>query len=171
MIYAIEYEKDDFWQQNTSRSFFCILLIIYKIHALIIFMRFEKIPYYLRQSVDEIVADARKKSPYITQKIELWRAQARATATWCQIIDHNNYSEYFYELNKFEILEPKVIKCMDQRSAHQNGILALKKMGNWSSRISLTPDSKKWKNQLKHRKNIDRKSHPTSTIQIQEVNF
>lgn len=133
-------------------------------------MRFEKIPYYLRQSVDEIVADARKKITvhYTENRIMAGTSQSR-TATWCQIIDHNNYSEYFYEPNKFEILEPKVIKCMDQRSAHQNGILALKK---WETEVRefLSRPIRKMEEPTKtSKKNIDRKSHPTSTIQIQEV--
>lgn len=94
-------------------------------------MRFEKIPYYLRHSIDAIVAHARKNITvhYTENSIMAGTSQSRS-AIGCQIIDHNDYSEYFYEPNKFEILEPKVIKCMDQRSAHQNGILALKRWEN-----------------------------------------
>ncbi len=124
-------KKRIFCNENNSRVSSCNLLIIYKIHALILFMRFEKIPYYLRQSIDAIVSHARKNITvhYTENNIMAGTSQSRA-AIGCQIIDHNNYSEYFYEPNKFEILEPKVIKCMDQRSAHQNGILALKRWEN-----------------------------------------
>lgn len=48
-------------------------------------------------------------------------------STCCQITDHNDYSQYFFEPIKFEIPEAKVIKCMDQRSAHQNGVIAIKR--------------------------------------------
>lgn len=45
-------------------------------------MRFEKIPYYLRHSVDEIVADARKKITvhYTENRIMAGTSQSR-TAT------------------------------------------------------------------------------------------
>lgn len=58
---------------------------------------------------------------------------------------------------------------MDQRSAHQNGILALKK---WETEVRefLSRPIRKMEEPTKtSKKNIDRKSHPTSTIQIQEV--
>jgi len=81
-------------------------------------MRFEKIPYYLRHSIENIIADARKN---ITVHYTEHRGHAGSRfSTGCQIIDHNDYSVYFYEASKFEIIEPKVIKCIDQRSAHQN---------------------------------------------------
>ncbi len=99
-------KKNIFGNWNNLGVSSCILLIIYKIHALIIFMRFEKIPYYLRHSIDTIVSDARKKITvhYTENRIMAGTSQSRA-ATGCQIIDHNDYGEYFYEPNKFEILE------------------------------------------------------------------
>lgn len=86
-------------------------------------MRFEKAPYYLKQSIDTIIAESRKN---ITVHYGELHGNSRF-ATECQIVDHNDYSHYFYEPNKFEIIEPRVIRCIDQRSAHQNGIIALKK--------------------------------------------
>ena len=93
-------------------------------------MRFEKIPYYLKNSIEIIISDARRN---ITVHYTEHKGHAGSRfATGCQIIDHNDYSMYFYEPTKFEIIEPKVIKCMDQRSAHQNGVIALKK---WEAEI------------------------------------
>ncbi len=91
-------------------------------------MRFQKIPYYLRKSIDEIVQDARQNITihYVTSR---WHGgqNVNKVSTCCQITDHNDYSQYFFEPIKFEIPEAKVIKCMDQRSAHQNGVIAIKR--------------------------------------------
>lgn len=95
-------------------------------------MRFQKTPFYLKQSIDTIIHDARKKITvhYTNQRTGDNSLQDNRSKIGCQIIDHNNYGEYFYEPSKFENWEPRVIKCMDQRSAHQNGILALKRWEN-----------------------------------------
>ncbi len=58
---------------------------------------------------------------------------------------------------------------MDQRSAHQNGILALKK---WETEVRefLSRPIRKMEEPTKTQKKIvERKSHPTSSIQIREV--
>ncbi len=91
-------------------------------------MRFQKIPYYLRKSIDEIIQDARQNITihYITSRGHGGQ-NINKVATCCQITDHNDYAQYFFEPIKFEIPEPKVIKCMDQRSAHQNGVIAIKR--------------------------------------------
>jgi len=91
-------------------------------------MRFQKIPYYLRKSIDEIVQDARQNITihYVTSQGHGWQ-NVNKVATCCQITDHNDYSKYFFEPIKFDIPETKVIKCMDQRSAHQNGVIAIKR--------------------------------------------
>jgi len=92
-------------------------------------MRFEKIPYYLRYSIDEIVADARKHISvhYLHNIVHSTGKTAARWGTGCQIIDSTDYSEYFYEPKKFEMLENRTIRCLDQRSAHQNAIIAFKK--------------------------------------------
>lgn len=134
-------------------------------------MRFEKIPYYLRHSIETIISDARKN---ITVHYTEHKNQSGSRfGTGCQIIDHNDYSLYFYEPGKFEIIEPKVIKCLDQRSAHQNWVIALKK---WESEIREFL-SKPWRKMDIYEKTETKKGdleknlghHPTSTIQIQEV--
>lgn len=91
-------------------------------------MRFQKIPYYLRKSIDDIVVDARQNIAihYITSQWHGWQ-NVNKVATCCQITDHNDYAKYFFEPIKFEIPAVKVIKCMDQRSAHQNGVIAVKR--------------------------------------------
>ncbi|MFA6080598.1 MAG: peptide chain release factor-like protein [Candidatus Gracilibacteria bacterium] len=91
-------------------------------------MRFQKIPYYLRKSIDEIVQDARQNITihYVTSQGHGGQ-NVNKVATCCQITDHNDYAKYFFEPIKFEIPEAKVIKCMDQRSAHQNGVIAIKR--------------------------------------------
>jgi hypothetical protein len=91
-------------------------------------MRFQKIPYYLRKSIDEIVRDARQNITihYITSRGHGGQ-NVNKVSTCCQITDHNDYAQYFFEPIKFDIPEAKVIKCMDQRSAHQNGVIAIKR--------------------------------------------
>lgn len=92
-------------------------------------MRFEKIPYYLRYSVDEILADARKHITvhYLHNLVHAAGKGASKGGTGCQIVDHTDYGRYFYEPKKFELPEERTIRCLDQRSAHQNAIIALKK--------------------------------------------
>jgi len=91
-------------------------------------MRFQKIPYYLRKSVDEIIHDARQNITirYVTSSGPGGQ-NINKVSTCCHITDHNDYGQYFFEPIKFEIPEAKVIKCMDQRSAHQNGVIAIKR--------------------------------------------
>lgn len=98
-------------------------------------MKQEKIPPYLTKRVDTILREARSK---ITIHYNTYKNGAHVS-TGCQIIDHNDYSVYFYEPAKFEIIEPKVIKCIDQRSAHQNGIIALKRWENEIKNFLLQP--------------------------------
>jgi len=104
-------------------------LIIYRISVSIYIMRFQRIPYYLRYSIDEILADARKNITvhYLHNTVHSSTQSNTRGGTWCQIIDHTDYSQYFYEPKKFEMLENRTIRCIDQRSAHQNAIIALKK--------------------------------------------
>lgn len=97
-------------------------------------MRFQKIPYYLRYSMDEIIADARKNiSVHYLHNIvhAAWKTASRG-GIWCQIIDTNDYSKYFYEPKKFIMLEERTIRSIDQRSAHQNAIIAFKR---WEEEI------------------------------------
>lgn len=104
-------------------------MIIYRISVSIYIMRFQRIPYYLRYSIDEILADARKNITvhYLHNTVHSSTQSNTRGGTWCQIIDHTDYSQYFYEPKKFEMLENRTIRCIDQRSAHQNAIIALKK--------------------------------------------
>lgn len=92
-------------------------------------MRFQKIPYYLRYSIDEIIADARKNIAvhYLHNIVHAAGKTASRGGTGCQIIDNTDYSEYFYEPKKFEMLGERTIRSLDQRSAHQNAIIAFKK--------------------------------------------
>ena len=92
-------------------------------------MRFEKIPYYLRYSIDQIIADARKNISvnYLHNIAHAAGKAASRGGIACQIIDTTDYSEYFYEPKKFEMPEARTIRCLDQRSAHQNAIIAFKK--------------------------------------------
>lgn len=97
-------------------------------------MRFQKIPYYLRYSMDEIIADARKNISvhYLHNIVHAgWKTASRG-GIWCQIIDTTDYSQYFYEPKKFVMLENRTIRSIDQRSAHQNAIIAFKK---WEQEI------------------------------------
>lgn len=97
-------------------------------------MRFQKIPYYLRYSMDEIIADARKNISvhYLHNIVHAAGKTASKGGTGCQIIDTTDYSQYFYEPKKFVMLENRTIRSIDQRSAHQNAIIAFKK---WEEEI------------------------------------
>lgn len=97
-------------------------------------MRFQKIPYYLRYSLEEIIADARKHISvhYLHNIVHAAGKTASKGGTGCQIIDTNDYSTYFYEPKKFTMLENRTIRSLDQRSAHQNAVIALKK---WEEEI------------------------------------
>ena len=99
-------------------------------------MRFQKIPYYLRYSLDEILADARKHISvnYIHNTVHATGKSGTRNAVGCQIIDTTDYSAYFYEPKKFTMLKNRTIRSIDQRSAHQNAIIAFKK---WEEEVRL----------------------------------
>jgi hypothetical protein len=84
--------------------------------------------------MDEIIADARKNISvhYLHNIVHAAGKTASKGGTWCQIIDTNDYSQYFYEPKKFIMLEERTIRSLDQRSAHQNAIIAFKK---WEEEI------------------------------------
>ncbi len=91
-------------------------------------MRFHKTPYHLRQNIDDIISIARKNITvqYMDQK---WGKTTRGFVA-CNIIDKNDYREYFFEPNKFEMPEIRMIRCIDQKSAYQNAMIALKRWEN-----------------------------------------
>lgn len=99
-------------------------------------MRFQKIPYYLRYSLDEIIADARKNISvhYLHNIVHAAGKTASKGGTGCQIVDTNDYGKYFYEPKKFTLLKNRTIRSLDQRSAHQNAIIAFKK---WEEEIRI----------------------------------
>lgn len=121
-------------------------------------MRFQKIPYYLKHSVEEIIQHARKN---ITVHYVRNIGKKDRRSTECQITDHNNYSDFFYEPHKFEILENKVIKCADQLSAHQNGVIALKKW-EWELRNFLSRPMRKLE---------DLRNEKSYTRDVQDLRF
>jgi hypothetical protein len=157
--YVLEYKKDTFSQPFQRILFFsCFLLIIYIIRVSIIIMRFQKIPYYLKHSVDEIILHARKN---ITVHYVRNVGKKERRSTECQITDHNNYGDFFYEPHKFEILDNKIIKCADQLSAHQNGVIALKK---WESELRIFLSKPM-------RKMIDPREEKSHTRDVQDLRF
>jgi hypothetical protein len=97
-------------------------------------MRFQKIPYYLRYSIDEIIADARKNISvhYLHNIAHAAGKTASRGGTGCQIIDTTDYGQYFYEPKKFMMLQNRTIRSIEQRSAHQNAVIAFKK---WEEEI------------------------------------
>jgi hypothetical protein len=64
-----------------------------------------------------------------------------------------------------------VIRCIDQRSAHQNGIIALKKWETWIRDFLAKPQRKMdEENRTNERKvPIEKGGHPTSPLQIQRM--
>lgn len=102
--------------------------------SIYILMRFEKIPYHLRYSIEEIIADARKNISvnYLHNIAHAAGKTAARWGMWCQITDSTDYSVYFYEPKKFDMLPSRTIRSLDQRSAHQNAIIAFKK---WESEV------------------------------------
>ena len=91
-------------------------------------MSFKKIPYHLKHSIDEILRDARNHitvSYQEVRKVHSNKSIQKPTIA-CRIIDQHRYSVYFYEPLKFEMPEIRIISCENQRSAHQNAIIALK---------------------------------------------
>lgn len=126
-------------------------------------MKSERTPPYLKNSIETILAEARSK---ITIHYSPCRGGNLGMCTGCQIIDHNDYSIHFYEPGKFEILEPKVIKCMDQRSAHQNGIIALKRWEN-EIRNFLTKPVRKM--ELSSRGAGEQRKIPIEKIQLSDM--
>lgn len=132
-------------------------------------MRFQKIPYHLKYSIEEILADARKhiRVNYLHSMVHATGKTASKWGTWCQIIDHTDYSEYFYEPKKFTMLENRTIRSIDQRSAHQNAIIAFKK---WEQEVRdfLSNPERNYENTNVAIRNIPI-GHPTSPLQVQEV--
>lgn len=145
-------------------------------------MEYKK-PYYLRHTVEEILADAREHITihYIPSRGHGGQ-RLNKVATCCQIIDHNDYGKYFFEPIKFDIPEIQPIKCMEQRSAHQNGLIALKK---WETTvrdflakpIKKSDPSINWKedirkdNEKQHIAKILERAgnHPTPPCQIESL--
>lgn len=129
-------------------------------------MRFQKIPYYLRYSIDEIIADARKNITvhYLHNIVHAAGKTASKGGTGCQIVDRTDYSEYFYEPKKFEMLEERTIRSLDQRSAHQNAIIAFKK---WELEVrDFLSNPRKI---LGIKTEMIVRKHPTSPEQVQAV--
>lgn len=132
-------------------------------------MRFQKIPYHLRYSIEEIIADARKHITvhYLHNIVHAAGKTASKGGTGCQIIDHNDYGQYFYEPKKFEMLAEKTIRSIDQRSAHQNAIIAFKR---WEAEVreflSNPPKNSPIKIDSETRAPI---GHPTSPDQMRAV--
>jgi hypothetical protein len=130
-------------------------------------MRFQKIPYYLRYSIDEIIADARKNIAvhYLHNIVHAAGKTASRGGTGCQIIDNTDYSGYFYEPKKFEMLWERTIRSLDQRSAHQNAIIAFKK---WEQEVRefLSDPTKILGTRTEI---ISLRQHPTSPEQVRAV--
>lgn len=96
----------------------------------------EKNPYHLRLHTDEIVMIARE---HIT--IHYMRG---TRGMGCKITDHNDYSEYFYEPNKYGSYESRTIIYGEQMSAHQNAVIALAK---WEEHVRDFLEKPKKKNE------------------------
>ncbi len=97
-------------------------------------MSFRKIPHHLQYSIEEILADARKKISiqYIYGQSVKSNKKIGRSSPGCQISDNNDYSVYFYEPKRFQMLPPRNIKSIHQQSAHQNAIIAL---ANWEKEV------------------------------------
>lgn len=130
-------------------------------------MRFQKIPYYLRYSLEEIIADARKNISvhYLHNIVHAAGKTASKGGTGCQIVDTNDYGKYFYEPKKFTMLENRTIRSLDQRSAHQNAIIAFKK---WEEEIRVFLSNPERKNEISDLERITI-GHPTPPDQMQAV--
>lgn len=131
-------------------------------------MRFQKIHYHLRYTLEEIVTDARKHiSVQYLHSIAhtAWKTASKGW-TGCQIIDPTDYSAYFYEPKKFLMLEKRTIRSIDQRSAHQNAIIAFKK---WEQEIRdfLSNPERNYESNRETRQIVI--GHPTSPDQVREV--
>jgi hypothetical protein len=132
-------------------------------------MRFQKIPYHLRYSIDEIIADARKHITvhYLHNIVHAAGKTASKGGTGCQIIDPNDYGKYFYEAKKFEILTERIIRCLDQRSAHQNAIIAFKK---WEFEVrEFLTNPPRASNEIIEETRTIAVGHPTSPDQMRAV--
>jgi len=131
-------------------------------------MRFQKIPYYLRYSMDEIIADARKNISvhYLHNIVHAAGKTASKGGTGCQIIDTNDYGQYFYEPKKFVMLENRTIRSLDQRSAHQNAIIAFKK---WEEEIREFLSNPERSYETDNRELKVAIGHPTSPDQLRAI--
>ncbi len=115
-------------------------------------MRFEKTPYHLRYSIEQIMADARKNITvhYIHNLVQsVWKSWMRS-GSWCQIVDNNDYGKYFYEPNKYQMKSESVIRCFDQRSTHQNALIAIKKWEDTLMDFLLNPVRIRFENEKTH---------------------
>jgi len=131
-------------------------------------MRFQKIHYHLRYSTEEILTDARKHiSVQYLHSIAhaAWKTASKGW-TGCQIVDPTDYSTYFYEPKKFLMLEKRTIRSIDQRSAHQNAIIAFKK---WEEEVRdfLSNPERNYEKSWETRQIAI--GHPTSPDQVREV--
>lgn len=131
-------------------------------------MRFQKIPHYLRYSMDEIIADARKNISvhYLHNIVHAAGKTASRGGTWCQIVDTTDYSQYFYEPKKFIMLENRTIRSIDQRSAHQNAIIAFKK---WEQEIRDFLSNPERNYELDSREIKITIGHPTPPDQLRSI--
>jgi hypothetical protein len=131
-------------------------------------MRFKKIPYYLRYSIDEIIVDARKSISvhYLHNIVHTAGKTASKGGTWCQINDATDYSQYFYEPKKFIMLKERTIRSLDQRSAHQNAIIAFKK---WEEEIREFLSNPERNNKISDRNLKMTIGHPTPPAQVRAV--
>lgn len=131
-------------------------------------MRFQKIPHYLRYSMDEIIADARKNISvhYLHNIVHAAGKTASKGGTWCQIVDTTDYSKYFYEPKKFVMLEERTIRSLDQRSAHQNAIIAFKKWEEEIRSFLINPERNYEINDRDLKMAI---GHPTPPAQVRAV--
>ena len=134
-------------------------------------MRFEKIPYYLRYSIDEIIADARKHITvhYLHTIVTTGGKVASRGGTGCQVVDHTDYGAYFYEPKKFEMIEKRTIRSIDQKSAHQNATIALKKWEEEVRDFLTRPMRKMEETKTIKKPGSESTSHPTPISQIQTM--
>jgi hypothetical protein len=128
--------------------------------------------------MDEIIADARKNISvhYLHNIVHAAGKTASRGGIGCQIIDPTDYSQYFYEPKKFVMLKNRTIRSIDQRTAHQNAIIAFKKWEQEIREFLCNPErgheieSRKIKIALGHPTRPDqRQSILTSSSQLQKI--
>ncbi|MBP6921165.1 hypothetical protein KBB89_01285 [Candidatus Gracilibacteria bacterium] len=103
---------------------------------------------------------------YLHNMVHAAGKTASKGATGCQIIDATDYSKYFYEPKKFIMLEEKTIRSIDQRSAHQNAIIAFKK---WEEGIRDFLSNPERNYETSDRDTKIAIGHPTSPDQLRAV--